>query len=689
MTTAALVGGLVLVAPPAFADTSTVVTTVAGGPGRGPAATLAQGIAAVAFTPTRIWVVEQRVYASPSSFVLRVVDRTTGLESGPVAVFPMPNQNPNIPIRPSLAALGNGNVLVAHTGEQQQGWVDEYAPSGLVRRVAGGGKSVLVGAGALATNSALGVVNGIAVSPSGAIYLAVNSYGYSGRAIVPTGSRIEKIGKGGRMTTVIGELGVGYLGDGGPAIAGQVSQAMGMTTDPAGNLYVADYGNHVVRRITPLGIISTVVQVSTEDVAWSEGSLYVGGFTPAGCAVQRWDGTAVVTVAGGGQCGWSPDGAPALSTRIYPSGPLAVDGTLVTFVQGSGPGASDGGYVRALAPDGTLQRLLGSGFSYHGGDGGWALDAGLSPYAGVATGPGGDVYVDEGAWLRRVDAASGTISTVAGSGGTLGSGGDGFPATSTAFRDLTFAVSPGGEVAIADQAGHRIYRIDGEGTLRTVAGTGQSGLAGEGSPATSAQVRWVDALAFGPNGDLYYMDGCLIRRIDGQGVLTTVAGELSSSGGCGTSADGTSAAGARVGYLLALTIDAVGRVVFAEDGFADRKVRIRRIGLDGVLSTLGGGGTLPPDGVAATEAALPYTQSLAVDPLGRLFLTDREGNRVLGVGTDGVVRTVVGSGPSGSTLGAALTRPSGLALDSAGALYVCAMDVSALGGSVVHKVTGL
>ena len=161
------------------------------------------------------------------------------------------------------------------------------------------------------------------------------------------------------------------------------------------------------------------------------------------------------------------------------------------------------------------------------GDGGPATQAELGVPEGVAVGPDGRVYISEvvGARVRRVD-ASGIITTVAGTG-TPGFSGDGGPATSAMLSDPHgVAVAPDGTLYIADRSNHRIRRVDANGIITTVAGTGAYGFSGDGGPATLAQLNEPFGVALGPDGSLYIADtfNHRTRRVGPDGIITTVAG---------------------------------------------------------------------------------------------------------------------------------------------------------------------
>ncbi|MFI1789213.1 serine/threonine protein kinase [Streptomyces olivaceoviridis] len=261
----------------------------------------------------------------------------------------------------------------------------------------------------------------------------------------------------------------------------------------------------------------------------------------------------------------------------------------------------------------------------------------------------------------------GLPGTVAGNG-AAGFFGDGGPAPDGQLAFPADVAVGGGAVFVADHANHRIRRIDGTGTLATIAGDGLRGFAGDGADAVRARLGFPSALVVAPDGALFVADEMnhRIRRIDPSGAIGTVAGDGSRGAGEGDG-DGGPADRARLDAPCAVAVDAAGRLYVGEAGIP----RVRRIDGDGVIRTVvtasgrsGGSGAAD-----AGEAFLPA--GLAVDAAGRLYIADPEGRRVLLLGSDGVLRVLAGP-PDGGADGTAVDwgAPCAVAVDGEGVLYV-------------------
>ncbi|MEV0183496.1 serine/threonine protein kinase [Streptomyces sp. NPDC050625] len=274
------------------------------------------------------------------------------------------------------------------------------------------------------------------------------------------------------------------------------------------------------------------------------------------------------------------------------------------------------------------------------------------------------------------------LVTVVGNG-TAGFSGDGGPA---AQAQLAFpsdvAVGRGG-VFIADHANHRVRRIDGSGVLTTVAGDGLRGFAGDGADAVRARLGFPAALAVDADGGVLIADEMnhRIRRINASGVIDTVAGD-----GCrGGDGDGGPADRARLDAPCALAVDGTGSLYIGEAG----SPRVRRVGVDGAISAV-----VAADGRSgaadAGEAFLPA--GLATDASGRLYIADPVGRRVLLLGTDGTLRVLAGL-PGGNSDVTAVdwSAPCAVAVDAQGVVHVADMNghrVWRLADGVARVVAG-
>lgn len=271
---------------------------------------------------------------------------------------------------------------------------------------------------------------------------------------------VRKVSTAGIITTIAGDGTAGGLGDGGAATAAQLSQPVGMTIDASGNLYVAEHGGHRIRKITPAGIISTV--------------------------------------AGSGVSGHTGDGGAATAAKIsYPTD-VAFDGAGNMYISDY-----NYGYVRKVDPSGIITNFAGGGSSF--ADGIPATDASLWANNGVCVDATGNVYIADMNHHRICKVTpAGLCYTIAGDG-TAGYTGDGGLATAARTDMPAFLkVDQAGNLFFADHGNHAIRKINTSGIISSVAGTGTSGNTGDGGPATAATISLPAGLFFSPAGDLYF-----------------------------------------------------------------------------------------------------------------------------------------------------------------------------------------
>jgi uncharacterized protein (TIGR03437 family) len=495
-----------------------------------------------------------------------------------------------------------------------------FAQSYTVTTIAGG----LPRPSTLAAAGSIGSPVGTAVDSAGNVYFfSLNC--------------IFKLEPGGGLTRVAGDYTAGYSGDGGPATDAQLDPPLllaygtrfadlGLAVDTAGNVYVPDPVVNRVRRVSTSGTIATV----------------------AG------NGTVEMPISG--------EGGPATNASLGGPNHLAFDSGGNLYI------AENVGRVRKVTPDGILTTVAGGGF-FNGqtGDGGPAVGAYLASAAGIAIDSTGNLYIAEPTSnrVRRVSAA-GIITTFAGTGsaGYSGDGGPAFNAQLTEPADL--ALDASGNLYITDPTHNRIRSVSPAGIITTVAGNGNWGYAGDGGPATSAPLS-PEGLAADTAGNLFVADfgSNRIRKINGAGTIDTVAGDGTQD----YSGDGGPAINARVSLPGPLAADQAGNLYIADRG----NNRVRQVSQDGTIHTIAGNGSpgySGDGGPAANAEVMPL--GLAFDGAGNLYIASVGGVRKLT--PDGNIAAVPGTAGSGLPLSPPIVEQTfdpvnNLAADSKGNVY--------------------
>ena len=353
-----------------------------------------------------------------------------------------------------------GNLYIADSGNERIRKVDL---SGIITTLAGTGERGRSGDGGPATEAQLVHPTDVATDAAGNVY-------------IPDGSRVRKVDPSGIITTLAGTVERGFSGDGGPANQAQLSRATDVALDSAGNIFIADSHNHRVRKVDPAGIIATV--------------------------------------AGTGERGFSGDGGPATEAQLSYPGALAVDSSGNVLVE-------DGFRVRRIDPSGIITTLAGPGEEGVLGDGGPATEERLSFVSGLAADASGNVYVASRLHrrIRKID-ASGTITTLVGTG-EAGISGDGGPAAEAhLWLPTSVAVDGSGNVYVTEY--NRVRKINPSGIITPLAGSGGRGYSEDGHPATAISLTFPNAMAVDGTGCVYVVDNKRVRKIDPSGIITTV-----------------------------------------------------------------------------------------------------------------------------------------------------------------------
>jgi streptogramin lyase len=324
----------------------------------------------------------------------------------------------------------------------------------------------------------------------------------------------------------------------------------------------------------------------------------------------------------------------------------------------------------------TIETLAGSGQSGFSGDGGPAVKAQVANPYGLEMGPDGALYVCEidTHRVRRIDLRTGEISTAAGTG-VRGYSGDGGPAVSAQLNEpYEVRFDADGNMYLVEMQNHIVRRVDAKTkVITTVAGNGKRGFSGDGGPAAQAQLSTPHSIAF-RGQSLYIADigNHRIRRVD------LASGKIETFGGTGErlpTPDGAPIAGTPLNGPRAMAFDKGGDMWLAlREGNAVYRVDMTSRTLHHFAGT--GGSGYQGDGGPAKAALLAGPKGIAVGPDGAVYIADTESHTIRRIDTrSGIITTVAGTGsrhdgPDGDALKCGLARPHGVFVGSDGAVYI-------------------
>jgi len=552
-----------------------------------------------------------------------------------------------------------GNLYIADTSNQR---VRMVATNGIITTVAGNGKAGFSGNGGAATSASLYDPVGVVLDALGNLYIADFE-----------NNQIRMVDTNGIITTVAGNGTMAYSGDGGAATNASLNLPDNMTLDATGILYIADYQNQRIRKVDANGIITTVAGIGSQGPVYqgsysgdggeatnaglyypadaifdSTGNLYIAD--QENNRIRKVDTNGIITTFAGGGAGG--DGGAATNANLSGPNSVALDGLGNVYIADVGHSR-----VRKVDSNGIISTIAGNGGGGHAGDGGAATKASLNDPLGVALDAFGNLFIADygNSRIRKVD-TTGVISTVANNGSVISPSG--------------VVTDAADNVYIAAYRQNSILKEDTNGIITTVAGGNFFGaFAGDGGAATNASLYFPSSVALDVAGNLFIADqyNQRIRKVGTSGIITTVVG----GGNSGYLGDGGLATCASLRYPAGVALDAAGNLYIADT----YNCRVRKVDSNGIITTVAGGTYgYSGDGGAATNAGL-YPYGVAFDAAGNLYISDNYNFRIRKVDTNGIITTVAGNGTYGySGDGGAATNaglcPYGVALDAVGNLYI-------------------
>jgi sugar lactone lactonase YvrE len=533
-----------------------------------------------------------------------------------------------------LVCDGKGNLYISDRSNNRIRKVDS---KGVISTIVGMGLPEFGGDFGPATGAFLKYPFGIDLDNKGNLYIADRG-----------NNRIRKVDTQGIITTVAGDGTHFFSGDYGPATRASLAYPTDVVVDERGNLYIADRNNNRIRRVSPLGIMTTVMGVGKyeyngDNEIASETTLHLPfalELSPGGkliivdrnhFRVRSMDlkSHAITTLAGNGDFWFRGDGGP---------------GTGATLDSPSGMAVNSKGHVifsdkmhnrlRLIDEKGFIFTLAGTGNQGNEGDGGPALQASLFLPGAVAVGPKNNIYFvspqGSSKFIRKID-PQGRITRFAGNG-VLGDKGDGGPAVQASFGVIQdIAVDSQGNVYLADLTNRKVRKVDTQGVVSTLASDAWVIIADE-------EIH-PNGIAINKSGEIFISDSgsSKIRKIDRDQNVTIFAG----TGDFRDFGDGGPAIQAGIRSPGGLAFSPDGELYIAEE----TSHRIRKINKEGNIIHVAGTGVAGYGGDSgpAIQAQLKSPYRLAFDKEGNLYFSDRDNNRIRKIDPHGIISTIAGN----------------------------------------------
>ncbi|GEM_PF-644593 len=631
--------------------------------------------------------------------------------------------NANLYRPQSVAMDGNGNLFIADAYNYRVRKVDVY---GVITTIAGNGSTSFSGDNGVATNAGMNPF-GVSVDGYGDVLIADRS-----------NNRIRRVDPYGIITTVAGTNSYGYGGDGVAATNAPLYYPSGVAMDSYGRILIADTYNNRIRRFgqgptlaldkltaanagnytlvvsSSYGSVTSTVATLTvllppaivsplanQTAGLGSNATFTVNVTGTAPLVYQWQMNGTNLAGQTGQslnltnAQWSDAGNyQVVITNNYGSITSAVatmtvglpsaiagqptnqivlvgsNGQLSVVVTGDGPFTYQWRLNGTNLPPiiTTVAGTSGWGFS---GDGGSATNAKLNFPEGVAIDAAGNLFIADYSnnRIRKVD-TNGIITTIAGTGTQGNSGNGGLAVNATLYRPAGVTFDAAGNLYISEYGNGDVRKVDTNGIITRVAGTGTVGTSNDGGQATNSQLYSATGAALDSNGNLYINESahCRIRKVGTNGIITTVAGNTDFITG-GFSGDGGLATNAQLNTPCGIALDSSGNVFIADNDNS----RVRKVDTNGIINTIVGGGSSSSDGLLGTNTLLSYAYGVGLDRYNNLYITT--GSRVRKMDTNGIMMTVAGGGNNnpgdyGPATSAKLSSPRGVAFDSQGNLYI-------------------
>ncbi len=536
-----------------------------------------------------------------------------------------------------------------------------------------------------ATKISISLVDGIAVSPKGDIYIARRAHNV-----------ISRINQKGMLVNVVGTGASGYSGDGGPATKATMNIPAGLTFDRHGNLYIADRANHRVRKVDTKGIITTVAGNGTAGFSGDRGPATQASLNlPSGVAVDN-NGNLYIsdrsnnrvrkvsskgiiqTFAGNGSDGYHGDNMPALQATLDKPFGLALDKDNNLYIADRGNNR-----IRKIDSSGLISTVAGDGGFYYIGDNGPAYRASIAGPTGVTVDRKGNIYIaDRGNNRIRMVDTLGMIRTIMGTGQQDYNGDSELARETNLHLPFGVALDKKGDLLVIDRSHYRIRKLIMKGSrVTTLAGNGVKQFGGDGGPSQGAHLEFPHGIDVDSKDNVIFADKAhyRIRKITPKGIISTIVG----TGVRGNIGDGKPALKASV-FPTRMRLNHKNEIFFiSPSGFVSLVRKVNTKGIINEYITTGDANyqkaVLASGSGASTRSEITVISQfsdLALDKKGNLYLADRINHQIRKLAPNGKIKTIAGTGDSsyfgdgGPATQAAFRDPAAITLDKAGNLYV-------------------